>query len=136
MIPQIIYLAYVCPLNKFTHPNVHRLLPPAGPILHVPHCTFSCGPYFGERLLLHQVTQIRNLDATFDSSFSFTNWLSSFYLISARWFLSSGHHEDDNALASYNIFLTGLSASSLVIPSNLSFHIAVRVIFQKHKSDQ
>lgn len=54
MIPQIIYLAYGSPLNKFTHPNVHRLLPPAGPILHVPHCTFSCGPYFGERLPSHR----------------------------------------------------------------------------------
>lgn len=123
------YLAYISPLNKFTHPNVHRSLPPAGPILHAPHCTFSYGPYFGEStpissshsnqkfgsyhrlLLLHQLTKLI---------------LPHFCQVIS---LVQVNREVDNDLASYNIFLTGFSASSLVIPSNLSFHIAARVIF-------
>lgn len=70
MIPKSVSPAHVAPLNKYTQSNVRRLLPPAGPILHVPNCTFSYGPYFNERQLSHQVTQIRNLEATLDSSFS------------------------------------------------------------------
>lgn len=35
MIPKSISLAHISPLKKFAHPNVHRLLPPACPKLHL-----------------------------------------------------------------------------------------------------
>lgn len=49
LIPKLVSLAHLSPLNQFTHPNVHKLLPLARPSLHDPNCTFPCGPYFSER---------------------------------------------------------------------------------------
>lgn len=69
MIPKSVSLGHISPLNKCTHTNVHRFFPPACPILHVPNCAFSYGPYFSEKHPFHQVIQIRKLGATLDSSF-------------------------------------------------------------------
>lgn len=134
MIPKPTSLALVSPLNKFTHPNVHRLLSPACPILHVSNYIFFYSPYFNERHLSHQVAQIRNFGATLD--FSLTKWLNSVDFISILLgsFISSGLHDFNNGVASY-VFLTGLCASSLFILSNLPFHTIPRVIFLKQKSD-